>query len=78
MRRQFETMVKGGIMTEIGLVIQAVLEENESKCLDNDEERTFIAEECENALLHAIGEQFKALAEQAGITPYQLFAGPLK
>jgi len=65
-------------MTQIGLIIQTVLEENDSKCLDNDEERTLVAEQCEQALLRAIGEQYKALADQVGITPFQMIAGPLK
>tara|TARA_B100001123_G_scaffold415607_1_gene516281 strand:+ start:668 stop:865 length:198 start_codon:yes stop_codon:yes gene_type:complete len=65
-------------MTQIGLIIQTVLEENDSKCLDNEEERVVVAEQCEQALLRAIGEQYKALAEQVGITPYQMIAGPLE
>ena len=64
-------------MTQIGLIIQTVLEENDGACLDNEEERATVAEQCEKALLQAIGEQYKELAKQVGITPYQMIAGPL-
>ena len=55
-------------MTQIGMIIEAVLEKHESKCLDNDEERNFVAEQCERALLLAVGEQYLALTEQAGLS----------
>jgi hypothetical protein len=51
-------------MTQIGMIILAALEENDSKCLDNEEERSMVAEECERALLQAIGKQLQFLEEQ--------------
>jgi len=65
-------------MTEIGQIIQNALENNDGKCLDNEEERAKVAAECEKALIQAFGEHYKDLAGQVGITPYQLIAGPLQ
>jgi hypothetical protein len=62
-------------MTQIGLIIQDILEDTGALPIGDAEE---VAAQCEQALLRAIGEQYKELAEIAGITPYQLSAGPLE
>jgi hypothetical protein len=48
-------------MNEIEQIIQSVLLNNESKCLDNDEERTHVAKECASKLISASLEQLANL-----------------
>jgi len=48
-------------MTEIGQIIKSVLENNDSKCLDNASEREHVAAECEQVLVKATLQQLADL-----------------
>ena len=56
-------------MTQIAQIIQSVLEETGVADYESAEQ---VAKECEKQLLLAIGQQYRSLAEKAGITPFQL------
>jgi hypothetical protein len=58
-------MAKGDIMTQIGLIIQTVLEDTGALFNGEAEE---VAAQCEQALIRAIGEQFKELAHSSTVS----------